>query len=110
MGVNWNQKGKPQMENLIRKYSMSDVQTREKTLMELHELWSTGLRLALQGYQTATDRKTAQELETALELLTHHLKNDFEDYVYGRVINDIPAAKDLPDYISFIQPVPGTET
>jgi hypothetical protein len=87
-------------------FKMDDVQTREKTLMELHELWSTGLRLSLQGYQTALDTERAKKLETALEMLEHQLTYGYQDFGYGRVINELPEAKDLADYTPPNRPDP----
>jgi hypothetical protein len=74
---------------------MSDIGTRLDHLMELQELWGTGVaiarRLKDQGsYQSETERKMEEELETALKLLAAHIQKDFPNTDYAREINNLP--------------------
>ena len=71
------------LNHAVRTGSMSDVGTRIKFLLELYELWQTGLDI-LERY----DKKAAFyaekkfELESALRLLWFHLSKDYNEYEY----------------------------
>lgn len=66
--------------------------------MQLQELWSTGLALCTQNYQTEMDKHRAKELVTALELLNAHMQKDFSSVDYAREINSLPKdAKEIKD-------------
>ena len=81
----------------MSKYQMTDHGTRLEHLMDLQELWSKGLALAMQGYQTHSDKERIKELNIALTLLTAHMQKDFDTTDYARAINALPKnAKDIP--------------
>lgn len=85
-------------------YGMNDVGRRIDFLMELQDLWSGGLAIATQGYMTKSDKEMAAKLEVALELLTNHLRNDFDIRSYVQEINNLPEPKRIK---STYRPSPG---
>lgn len=75
----------------LKSYGMQDVGTRLEHLMQLQDLWSTGLQiLTTKGYHTDLEREQAKELETALKLLSYHMMSDFTPTNYAKEINNLP--------------------
>jgi hypothetical protein len=66
------------LNNIVRTGSMGDVGTRISFLLELYELWETGLDI-LEKYDRRApfyaERKA--ELEAALKLLFFHMSKDY---------------------------------
>lgn len=74
-----------------KRVSMADVGTRLSHLMELQELWSTGLQILTTGtYHTDEEDNQAKELEIALRLLAFHMMNDYNATPYAQEINNLP--------------------
>ena len=68
-----------------------DVGTRITHMMELQNTWSTCLGILTRpGYHSPLEEIRAKELETALDLLQHHLTADYNETSYARSINEIP--------------------
>lgn len=75
-------------------YGMNDTGKRRiDYLMELQDLWSAGLAIATQGYMVKSDIEAAAKLEIGLELLAHHLQNDYDCRPYARAINELPESE-----------------
>jgi hypothetical protein len=85
--------------NTLKTGSMDDLGTRAKFLVELYELWLTGLDIC-ERYDKSTplyEEKT-NELKIALKLLRCHMEKDYSDKVYRELIDTLPArARDIPD-------------
>jgi len=85
---------------MVKIYSMNDVGRRIDFLMDLHELWSTGLAIvtSINVPHNAMEVERAKELEHALRLLSYHLQNDYDQTPYAVEINELPKhAQDIPD-------------
>lgn len=88
--------GDLQMNTPIDRLQMSDVGTRLEHLIDLHALWSWGLHISTQGYQTTIDIERAKDLTSAIKLLDAHMEKDFKYVDYAKVINELPKdAKDI---------------
>lgn len=81
---------------------MDDYGRRLDHLMDLQELWSTGLAIARrakdsESYQSEAEIKTEAELEICLKYLGAHMEKDFLESrtEIARVINELP--KDATD-------------
>lgn len=73
--------------------NMDDVGTRAQHLHELYDIWTEGLAYMSNGhYLTVGDKIKIQELESAIKLLTFHMKLGFSDTGYAREINQLPTA------------------
>jgi hypothetical protein len=80
-------------------YDMEDVGKRIDHLMALQDLWSTALCILTAGtYHSTDEMKQAEELEIALKILECHLKSQFNQTVYAKVINELPEkAEEIKD-------------
>jgi hypothetical protein len=81
-----------------------DVGTRITHMMELQNTWSTCLGiLTCPGYHSPLEEIRAKELETALDLLQHHLEAEYNMVKYAEVINALPQPTkgDPPDAASW---------
>lgn len=78
---------------------MDHVGTRIEHMMDLHELWSEGLRIANTEPVSPKDKECIAELGPALKLLEFYMQCNYDDYpVYGRAINLLPKkAEDITD-------------
>lgn len=74
-----------------RLYIMDDVGTRAQHYMELQDVWGHGLQiLTSPGHHSETERKRAEYLVIALELLQQQLETEYIPTTYAKVINDLP--------------------
>jgi len=73
--------------------------TRMEHMMDLHELWSEGLRIANTDPVSPRDKECIAELGPALKLLEFYMQSGWDDYpTYGRAINSLPRkAEDITD-------------
>lgn len=75
---------------------MNDVGTRMQHLMELQDIWSTGLEYMQRGhYLTVGEKSRIAELENALKLLGHHMRSEYSDITYAREINSTCKAENV---------------
>ena len=71
------------LNSIVRTGSMGDVGTRMSFLLELYELWETGLDI-LKRYdnKAAFYAEKKFELESALRLLYYHISKDYNEFEY----------------------------
>ena len=76
-----------------------DVGTRLQHMMDLQEQWSTAYGILTRpGYHSKLEEDRAKALETALDLLQHHMEAEYNGTPYARAINDLPKnPKEIPD-------------
>ena len=68
-----------------------DVGTRITHMMDLQLTWSTCLGILTRpGYHSPLEEIRAKELETALDLLQHHMEAEYNSLQYAKLINDLP--------------------
>lgn len=79
------------IDKVVNVGSMEDVGTRIHFLMELYELWQTGIDI-LDLYDKGTTDYPEKRLELvhARDMLMHHMKKDFSERPYREVINTLP--------------------
>jgi hypothetical protein len=84
---------------LVTGVDMDHIGKRIEHLMELHELWSEGLRIASIGHITEDDKVRIVELGSAIRLLEFYMQANYDDYPeYGRTINLLPKnPEDIPN-------------
>jgi hypothetical protein len=76
-----------------------DVGTRLQHMMDLQDQWSTAYGILTRpGYHSALEESRAKQLETALDLLQHHMEAEYNGTQYAVTINDLPKdPKEIPD-------------
>ena len=87
------------LNHVVRTGSMSDVGTRMQFLIELHELWETGLDI-LERFERNTPlyEEKKKELESALKLLYFHMTKDYDTLPDIAAIDAIPSnPEDIPN-------------
>jgi hypothetical protein len=85
-----------------------DIGTRIEHMMQLQNTWSTCLGILTRpGYHSPLEEIRAKELETALDLLHHHLTAEYNETSYAKEINDLPKPKkdDPPDSTTYLDTV-----
>ncbi len=83
----------------VRIGSMDDTGTRMSFLLELYELWETGLDI-LERYDQSSPfyEEKKKELEHALKLLAYHMEKDYQDKAVKDVIDSLPKhGEDIKD-------------
>lgn len=82
-----------------------DVGTRLQHMMDLQDMWSTvfGILTRTDIFHTEFEVHRAKEIETALDLLQHHMEAEYNLTQYAKEINDLPQPKkdDPPDIVTF---------
>jgi len=79
------------------KIRMEDVGTRLDHLTQLKDLWEFAHTMLVNQnklYSTAEDKIEAKKLESALEMLNHHMQKDYSEFNYRIEINTIPRARE----------------
>lgn len=77
-----------------------DVGTRIQHYMELQDMWSSAFAILTRPnlYHSPQEELIAARLEIALELLENHMRAEFSNASYAKVINDLPKdAKEIRD-------------
>lgn len=85
------------LNNLVVTGTMEDVGTRMQFLLDLYNLWNTGLDI-LERFDKSTpfyDIKK-KELESAINLLNWHMEKDYKESEYRAIIDQLPKAEDIP--------------
>lgn len=84
-----------------KRLSMEDVGKRMDHMNDLHNIWSFAL-----GQLTDMNARDfnlyrqgdADKLQTALDLLTYHMQNEYSPTTYAQVVNNLPKdAHDIRD-------------
>ena len=72
-------------------YGMNDVGTRLEHMMQLQDLWGFGLQQLTTNNVNHSQKEVeqAKKLESALELLTYHMMNDYDASAYAKAINEL---------------------
>jgi hypothetical protein len=83
-----------------------DVGPRLEHMMQLQDLWSTAYAILTRPnlFHTDLEKARAKQIETALDLLQHHMEAEYNLTQYARAINEISKAKkpgDPPDIVTF---------
>ena len=83
--------GPEEKKPVIQTYGMNDVGTRLEHMMQLQDLWGFGLQQLTTNNVRHSQKEVeqAKKLESALELLTYHMMNDYDATVYAKEINDL---------------------
>ena len=78
------------LNNIVRTGSMGDQGTRIQFLLELYDLWQTGLDI-LERYdkRAAFYQEKKSELENALKLLAFHMEKDYNENEYKAEIDNL---------------------
>ena len=78
-----------------------DVGTRIEHMMQLQDLWSTAYGILTRpGYHSLLEEIRAKALETALDLLQHHLEAEFNITNYARDINNASQKNPPDDFVT----------
>lgn len=74
---------------------MTDVGTRLEHMVDLYELWKTGLTILEASearFSTPIGQAQLSELRHAVQLLWFHIASDFNQYAYSGEISRLPKA------------------
>lgn len=81
-------------------YKPGDVGTRMEHLMDLQEMWSSGLAAMLSSessHHSEVGQKIVKKIEGALDLLEGYLRGVKDVDYYCKLIDNLPPAEEIPE-------------